>query len=715
MEPRKTISDQKWQILTNIFINPNISSPQKMAALKPYINHARESDGETWLSVACRANNELFVVQLLRHEADVQQKNGEGHTPLFIAASCSSLAIVRRLVQAGARVNVLSVLDSSPLAAVATRGEIESVRFLLDSGADPNLAGENGFSPIYVAAAKGFNSIIRLLKKRGAEINGILSSTQDTTLLVAADYSHLSTISILLELGADPRLTNEKNQSPLILLVMRLKQRWDDEVKVALTALMRANTDIYHADLTGETALIYVMANDNQPLFNFLLSYIPQPRLDEKAHRQTTLLRRACEDPNIFYAKTLLTRGADPLITDGNETCALHVAVYVENIALVKLLISHFKQKKISVDQKDNPGHTPLHHAAEKGNLKLVTLLQEAGADVNNCGHDGSTPIFMASQEGHYRVVEYLLRQGADMEIARKDGTSCVFIAHKYNHQATIQTLLAHYFKHGLKLECFNFSNILDSAIPKTEKQLVLYMPIGTFYPIPEKKEQDPVAETSTVTPVAAFQTAFSYLRRNGFSKEEIQAMKRANKIEEEEEVVSDALLEQAAPKEFTWFDGLLSTTMPEVRAIESMLTKTPNCYLYIDYKNIAQQGCTDARQFDHIPLKFCARKGESGIKYLSNLATVVLDIQGETKEIIITDELKFSKHAFRVYAVRQRADGGQQATLIVAILYDKKGLHKDRTAAQLQLKTKTLKMHFPDSQHTSPAPKPSEAPGAGQ
>jgi len=44
---------------------------------------------------------------------------------------------------------------------------------------------------------------------------------------------------------------------------------------------------------------------------------------------------------------------------------------------------------------------TPLSVAVDEGNVIMVTLLIQAGADVNKADKDGQTPLTLAMEEGH--------------------------------------------------------------------------------------------------------------------------------------------------------------------------------------------------------------------------------------------------------------------------------------------------------------------------
>jgi hypothetical protein len=84
-------------------------------------------------------------------------------------------------------------------------------------------------------------------------------------------------------------------------------------------------------------------------------------------------------------------------------------AVKTENLAQVRELI----KAGVDVNQQDEQGWTPLNWAAGKGNLPLVSLLVEQGADVFKVGRDLRTPYMIALAAGHAEVVKFL-RQAED-------------------------------------------------------------------------------------------------------------------------------------------------------------------------------------------------------------------------------------------------------------------------------------------------------------
>ena len=83
----------------------------------------------------------------------------------------------------------------------------------------------------------------------------------------------------------------------------------------------------------------------------------------------------------------------------------------------------------VSPDSVDDPtneeGHSALEIAASYGNVSMVRLLLDRGADINAPSFWGSTALVAAAVSGQPEVIELLLQRGADVD-ANDDGATAL-------------------------------------------------------------------------------------------------------------------------------------------------------------------------------------------------------------------------------------------------------------------------------------------------
>jgi len=75
------------------------------------------------------------------------------------------------------------------------------------------------------------------------------------------------------------------------------------------------------------------------------------------------------------------------------------------------------KAGSIIVNQKNKGGATALHIVSREGNLDIVKILIDSGANLNLADNEGYTPLMRASLSANYDVFDYLLKNGAKPEI----------------------------------------------------------------------------------------------------------------------------------------------------------------------------------------------------------------------------------------------------------------------------------------------------------
>ncbi|XP_075144171.1 fibronectin type 3 and ankyrin repeat domains protein 1, partial [Leptodactylus fuscus] len=101
----------------------------------------------------------------------------------------------------------------------------------------------------------------------------------------------------------------------------------------------------------------------------------------------------------------------------------LHRAVNMNDDATV-LKILHTRHVK--ADVPDKLGFSPLMVAAQRGYFRIVQLLVDHGADINQENGSGKNSLMLACFAGHLDIVQYLRRQGASWESRDRAGCTAM-------------------------------------------------------------------------------------------------------------------------------------------------------------------------------------------------------------------------------------------------------------------------------------------------
>ncbi|XP_064391958.1 uncharacterized protein LOC135339662 isoform X4 [Halichondria panicea] len=94
-------------------------------------------------------------------------------------------------------------------------------------------------------------------------------------------------------------------------------------------------------------------------------------------------------------------------------------------------------------NQANESGQSPLWVASFDGHLKCVELLIDAGANVDMQAEHGATALHVAAQNGHLRVVEVLIAAMARVDIQAKGNRTALHVASSNGHDEVVRVLLA--------------------------------------------------------------------------------------------------------------------------------------------------------------------------------------------------------------------------------------------------------------------------------
>jgi ankyrin repeat protein len=119
----------------------------------------------------------------------------------------------------------------------------------------------------------------------------------------------------------------------------------------------------------------------------------------------------------------------------------LHAAVHEGNSARMKELLADGVDVNVNAVSKNDYSCTPLHLAAERGDVLMAQMLIVKGAEVNGSMSTGETPLHTAVKAGHRAMVVFLLSKGADASTESFYIQSPMALAQEMNRQDLVDAL----------------------------------------------------------------------------------------------------------------------------------------------------------------------------------------------------------------------------------------------------------------------------------
>ena len=330
---------------------------------------------------------------------------------------------VRALLAAGTDPDGTGALESPPLNAAAGAGHIEIVRMLLEAGADPEQGTR--YTALGVAAAWGQREIVEALVEAGADLNGRGEyDLAEPPLNCAIQAENAEMVDLLLALGADPTLKDQRNWSALaaaaragnteILKALLDAAAYTDADKrlAAEQALESGEADAYDLLVDSGIELTLPLAVQQGDLVAVKRLIGEGADLNALAEDGDLPLAEAAEAGRADIVAAMLEAGADVNATDRWDVTALHLAAREGHTDVARLLL----EAGADLSANDSTHGTPLHEAARGGHLEMIRLLLASGADPNaRSGFDKRRPLHDALwADDPVPVIELLVKLGAD-------------------------------------------------------------------------------------------------------------------------------------------------------------------------------------------------------------------------------------------------------------------------------------------------------------
>jgi uncharacterized protein len=400
----------------------------------------RNADGSTPLQWAVYEGDIAEARRLVAAGADVNLANDYGATPMSLAAEVANTEIIELLLAAGANADSPNADGMTALMLVARTGSVEAAKPLLEHGATVDARESfGGQTALMWASARRHPQMIELLISRGAAVDA-RSAVRDyqrhiqaegrpksldaggfTPLLYAARENCLACVDVLLKHGADIDLPDPEGVSPLLVAVMNAN--WDLAKK-----LIDAGADVNQWDIFGEAPLFTAIGLSSR-VDGGRASIDPLNQAKGGDVIRLLLERGANPNMQLFFRPANVrgatnTRGSTPLIRAANNG----------DLELVKLLLEHGADATVYMADRQTPIHAVLAgRSSEKDALELIKVLHEAGTDVNVVAlvnHieevRGGSALHYAVRKRYKEVIAQLASFDIDLNLKDQDGLTAL-------------------------------------------------------------------------------------------------------------------------------------------------------------------------------------------------------------------------------------------------------------------------------------------------
>jgi len=389
------------------------------------------------LAAAARQGDADAVRALLRQEMDVNAPGIDGTPALHWAVRVDDRNMASMLLDAGADVNRANRYGMAPLHVAVQNRHADMARRLLEAGARTEAADGSGELPLHLAIRSGAYDMVELLLSHGAQVDGRDLNYGQTPLMLAVREENIALVRRLLEAGADINAQSLAGEEHPRVLPSDVPVGTSQGVGINRSGLpdrgMRypitgMKTPLSYATRQGNLELTRMLveagadieladANGITPLINAILNH------------SVVNVNRSGKSDHLAIAQYLVEAGANVNVVDWFGQTPLWAAVDMRNLEFSVTQTTHRVDREAAFTLIES-----LLAAGAEPNPRIKEFPPErrfiAGTGFNGwVDMTGQTPFLRAAIAGDLRVLHLLLEYGADPNIATVGGTTPLMVA----------------------------------------------------------------------------------------------------------------------------------------------------------------------------------------------------------------------------------------------------------------------------------------------
>jgi ankyrin repeat protein len=410
----KSIGNRRLRVILGLVTTILVSAMGLFAA----------AGGDARLADAARDRNMSVVRSLLKEKIDVNAPGSDGTPALQWVVRVDDVETAKLLIRAGADPKLANRLGVTPLSVASSNGNAEMIRTLLDAGADPNAMEPVGEPVLWTAIRSGNLDSVKLLFERGAK-SDFKDSAQQTTLMLAVRENFPEIVRLLVQRGAEVDVKTRVGATPAFVLPNSVPG-FGHGVGIVRGGLPDRGSRYLIPG--GLSAIQYAARDGRVESARILLA--AGADLKQTDPNGITPLLMAITNNQMEMARYLIDRGSDVNVVDWYGRTPLWSAVEVRNMDVDNSTFKNGVDRepvlgliKVLLDKGANP------NARTKETPPIRRFILPTTGSLEWVDFTGMTPFLYAARSGDVTVMKLLLEHGADPKIPTFGGTTALMAA----------------------------------------------------------------------------------------------------------------------------------------------------------------------------------------------------------------------------------------------------------------------------------------------